>query len=85
MQGGCETHLALQNNTLLLVFEGRHIHDDLHHTVLEPQGRPHSAIDKTKQCSATKTPLDTTRQVLTTMNDAHAAAMDCNLQPLHRN
>ena len=38
-------YCALEDNAFLLVLEGRYIHDDLHHSVLEPQGRPHAAFN----------------------------------------
>ena len=36
---------ALQHNALLLVFEGRDVHDDLHHAVLEAQRCPHPTFN----------------------------------------
>jgi len=36
-------YCALEDNALLLVLEGGYIHDDLHHSVLEPQSCPHAA------------------------------------------
>ncbi len=37
-------YCALEDNALLLVLEGGYIHDDLHHSVLEPQSCPHAAF-----------------------------------------
>ncbi len=38
-------YCALEDNAFLLVLEGGDIHDDLHHSVLEPQSCPHAALN----------------------------------------
>ncbi len=38
-------YCALEDNAFLLVLESGNIHDNLHHSVLEPQSCPHTAFN----------------------------------------